>query len=64
MEQTPQKTFKRELAIAMLVYLAAMFTWGVYDPDGRGIEVATYLTTPIFLFASGAYALDWKTKQG
>ena len=56
------KTYKREVAGAMLVFLGGMFVWGV------GSEVATeaarFLTLPIFTFAGGAFAIDAVFKQG
>lgn len=56
------KTYKREVAGAMLLFLAALFIWGVYEPTAN--ENAKFLTLPIFGFAGGAWALDWRTKQG
>lgn len=55
------KTYKRETALAMLGLLFGMFIWGIWDE--RAAEAARYLTTPIFLFAGGAFGLDAISKQ-
>lgn len=57
-----QKTYKRELAVVMLVALFGLFGWGVFDPEAK--QVAEFLTLPIFTFAGGAFALDSTLKQG
>jgi hypothetical protein len=56
------KTYKREVALVMLVCLAGLFVWGVYSP--QAMQVAEFLTFPIFTFAGGAFALDAAFKQG
>ena len=56
------KTYKREVALVMLVCLAGLFGWGVYSP--QAMQVAEFLTFPIFTFAGGAFALDAAFKQG
>ena len=56
------KTYKREVALVMLVCLAGLFGWGVYSP--QAMQVAEFLTFPIFTFAGGAFALDSAFKQG
>lgn len=55
------KTYKREVAVAMLLFLAGMFVWGIYEETAH--ESAKFLTLPIFGFAGAAYALDWRSKQ-
>lgn len=55
------KTYKREVAVAMLVYLFAFFLWGVFEP--RADEAARFLTLPVFTFAAGAFGLDALAKQ-
>lgn len=57
-----EKTYKREVAIAMFVFLAGLFVWGVYDAEAK--DSARFLTLPIFGFGGAAFALDWRTKQG
>jgi len=55
------KTYKREVAGAMLLSLLAAHLWGVYDE--RVAEMARFLTTPIFMFAGGAFGMDAIAKQ-
>jgi len=56
------KTYKREVAGGMLVFLGVMFVWGVGNEVA--IEAARFLTLPIFTFAGGAFAIDAVFKQG
>jgi hypothetical protein len=56
------KTYKREVALVMLVCLAGLFGLGFYSPQAT--QVAEFLTFPIFTFAGGAFALDAAFKQG
>lgn len=56
-----EKTYKREVALAMLVFNLACHVWGVWTPEAA--EMAKYLTMPIFLFLGGAYGLDAYAKQ-
>lgn len=58
-----QKTYKREVAVGMLLFLAGLFLAGIIFPETLAIEAAKFLTTPIMLFASGAYGLDALAKQ-
>lgn len=55
------KTYKREAAIVMLLFLAGLFLWGIWEP--RAGDAAQYLTTPIFLFAGAAFGVDAYAKQ-
>ena len=57
-----KKTYKREVALVMLVCLAGLFGWGAYSP--QAMHAAEFLTFPIFTFAGGAFALDTAVKQG
>lgn len=57
-----QKTYKREVAVALLVVLLGLFGWGVFDPEA--MQAAEFLTLPIFTFAGGAFALDATLKKG
>jgi len=63
MSDVPEKTYKRELAVAMLLALSCLFAFGIVSND-RAFDAAKFLTTPIFAFAGGAFALDAKFKQG
>jgi len=56
------KTYKREVAGAMLVFLGVMFVWGVWNEVA--MEAARYLTLPIFTFNAGAFAIDAVFKNG
>ncbi|NRP84100.1 hypothetical protein [Marinobacterium sp. xm-d-509] len=56
------KTYKREVAVAMLLALAGVFIWGVFNE--RAMQAAGYLTMPVFAFAAGAFAIDAVFKQG
>ena len=55
------KTYKREAAIAMLVFLGALFVTSVFYVEAR--QAAEFLTTPIFLFAGAAFGVDAYAKQ-
>ncbi len=56
------KTYKREVAGVMLLYLAIAFGWGIYNTEA--MEAARFLTLPIFGFAAGAFTIDAVFKQG
>lgn len=58
------KTYKREVAGVLLLFLMGMFVWAVGDDTGRAMQIAEFLTLPIFTFAGGAFALDSVFKQG
>tara|TARA_R110000744_G_scaffold209773_1_gene328777 strand:+ start:904 stop:1089 length:186 start_codon:yes stop_codon:yes gene_type:complete len=55
------KTYKREVALGMLVFLGALFVASIFKEEALGI--AEYLTTPIFLFATAAFGIDAYAKQ-
>ena len=59
---TPPKTYKRELAVILLVFLGALFVAGLFMPEAA--QAAQFLTLPIFTFTGGAFALDAVFKQG
>jgi hypothetical protein len=63
-EKTTSKTYKREAAGVMLLFLAGLFLWGIYDPSSRADETAEFLTLPVFTFAGAAFSLDAVFKQG
>lgn len=58
----PTKTYKREVAVGMLMFLAGIFVWGVSNESAK--QIAEFLTLPIFTFAGGAFAIDAVFKQG
>jgi len=55
------KTYKREVAGAMLVFLAVLHVAAIFYGDA--LQTAEYLTTPIFLFAATAFGVDAYSKQ-
>lgn len=59
---TTDKTYKREVSIFMLIWLAGMVIWGIWEP--QAYQAAEFFTLPIFTFAGGAFALDAAFKQG
>lgn len=59
---TPDKTYKRETAAAMFVFLGGMFIWGVFRVEA--MQAAQFLTLPIFTFGGAAFAMDAVFKQG
>lgn len=59
---TTEKTYKREVAVFMLTWLAGMTIWGIYEPQAA--QAAEFFALPIFTFAGAAFALDAAFKQG
>lgn len=55
------KTYKREVALALLAGLAGLFIWGVFRVEAA--DAARFLTIPVFTFAAGAFGLDALAKQ-
>jgi len=60
MEPT-QKTYKREVALALLAYYFVTLTWGIWDPAVA--LAAEAVKIPAFTFAAGAFAIDAGVKQ-
>lgn len=58
------KTFKREIAGVLLLFLGSLFVWGIIDPQSTATQAAEFLTFPVFTFAGGAFAIDAVFKQG
>ncbi len=56
-----QKTYKREVAIGMLVFLGIFFIASLFYTEAA--QVAEYLTTPVFMFAAAAFGVDAYSKQ-
>ena len=56
-----KKTWKRETAWALIVWLAGMGGWGVYEPSA--MQFAEMITVPIFSFAALAFGMDAYSKQ-
>lgn len=58
------KTYKREVAVVMLLFLAALVVAGIYMPDTIAWQAAQFFTLPIFTFATAAFGIDAVFKQG
>lgn len=58
------KTYKRELSVVMLLFLAALTVAGVFFDEPAAWEAAKYFTLPIFTFTGAAYGIDAYFKQG
>lgn len=54
---TPKKTYKREVAFLLLVWLG-------YLTETKDIAVVETLAFPIFTFAALAYGLEWYAPNG
>lgn len=42
--EKPEKSGKREVAVAFAVFVAAFFVWGAVGDDDKIIDIAKYLT--------------------
>lgn len=51
------KTYKRELAIAVMV-------WFMYVVEVKDVNIVELLVWPVFTFAALAFGLDWFGKDG
>ena len=51
------KTYKRELAIAVMV-------WFMYVVEVKDVNIVELLVWPVFTFAALAFGLDWFGKSG
>ncbi len=59
------KTWKREVAIALLAYLIVLSVFDILSAEEtRAFAWAELFSTPIFLFVAGAFGLDAAVKQG
>lgn len=56
-EDKPKKTYKRELAIALLI-------WLVYLVETKPTEVIEVVTFPILTFNALAFGLSWYAPNG
>jgi hypothetical protein len=57
------KTYKRELALAVLLFWAGLIVWGTADPSTGAQETGRAITMPVFLLVAGAFGLDAAFKQ-
>lgn len=58
-----EKTYKREAGVVMLAALASLFGYGLAAGSAQALDVAEFLTTPVFMFAGGAFGMDAIAKQ-
>lgn len=56
-----EKTYKREIAAAMLVFLAGLLIWGVWEPEAA--NAAQGVMGYIFAFAGAMFGMDAYAKQ-
>ncbi len=56
-----EKTYKREVATFMLMFVGGAHTAGMWFPEA--VQMAEYLTTPVFMFAGAAFGMDAYAKQ-
>lgn len=56
-QQSTKKTFKREVALLLFIFLA-------YVVETKDVEIVEALVWPTFTFAALAYGMDWFGKSG
>ena len=56
-----EKSYKREVAGVMLVFVGALFLASMWFEQAT--QAAEFLTTPVFLFAGAAFGMDSYAKQ-
>ena len=54
--KNPKRTFKREVAVGLLIFLG-------YVIETKGSEIVELLVWPTFTFVGLAFGLDWGHKQ-
>lgn len=57
------KTFKREVAVALLSFCASVALWHVCTGSEPAFRVLEVFVAPSFLFSAGAFGLDAAAKQ-
>jgi hypothetical protein len=55
------KTYKREAAVALFLALGGFFLAGIWVESA--IQIAEFLTTPVFMFGAAAFGVDAYAKQ-
>jgi len=55
------KTYKREFALALVLFWAGFCLWGVYEAEAS--KVAEFITWPVLAMAASAFGLDAVAKQ-
>lgn len=59
--ETKQKTWKREVALGMLVFLGTFYVTSVFSP--AALSVAEMMQWPLMAFVTAAFGLDAIAKQ-
>lgn len=55
---TERKSYKRETAVALLIFVCGMFVWGAGWSNEVATESAKYLSVPVFAFTFGAFGIE------
>lgn len=58
-----QKSFAREVAIAMLLFVAGLTVAGIFMPETIAWEAAKFFAIPVITFTGAAFSLDKYLKQ-
>lgn len=58
MPDARMKTWKRETAWAMLIFIAGLFTWGAGWDNPAATHAAEFLSAFVFIFAAGAFGIE------
>lgn len=53
-----RKSYKREVSVAMLIFLGSMFVWGAGWDNRTATDSAMFLAPFVFLFSAGAYGIE------
>lgn len=60
-----RKTWKRELAVVMLAYVAGLVAFTAWHGDDQiRMRLVEILFSPVMLFAALAFGMDWAAKGG
>lgn len=59
-----RKTWKREVASLMLLYLGALFAWGAGWDNATATDSAKFLAPFIFIFAGGVWSVEGLKQAG
>ncbi len=64
MLQATKKTFKREVAIVLMIWLIALATWvAVTGGTPQALQIIDVFIMPIGMIFAGAFGLDWISKS-
>ena len=62
-ERARQKTWKREVSGAALLYVAGVSAWGLYTESQYALEILQILVPAVSLLAAAAFGSDAYAKQ-